>query len=1102
MTSLLSSTVELSVRPIRGLNLLVDSFSKAGYLFRIVLAPAELLIRVFAFFITGIIYFISFILAIVGRISGMFSAVYVRYGKNVLQGLGWVSSLSDSFEEKYIEDSQFFDRNQTLGYIIKVLWYILKHLFKRFIGLLYVLANTVLPLCGFLIIIAVFITLVWPALFFESNLDKGVSATVIIIKSFIDVMNFIFSAYNVVARLLNPFVNHIQLLIGFLVRVSFLWSNAMLETAGLASYRDRDLMFVMDSTQHSMVNHHYFHSRALATNYFFAYDEERKRSIKAGPKLEGIVPVLNTISIIAYSVFTVIFEFSLIMQELFLAWIFPIFSGFFVLVSGPVRSGTCCSANLGCCFRETTAGVIGSIPIFPGGGDAIRCKSGSFGDNPDICKCGTNQKLVGNSNAAGGSLGFYKFAPQCRGDLYYCEQDSEGYWEQFKSPTILDGETTVPTLIGVRSQDKRLACPHQVGALTQDAADLRNLVEAGPSKPSSECSSFCYPYKHRKKQNKGWLIQRCMDEDHLTMLGICGEKGRLLRRLDIEKDLAALRNHLKEFKKQYSPHKSVINSKKHLSNRQKRIDYLHQVAREKKEKKEEELNGSGEKAFSDLTLLKSLSTYNFPSQYFPLDGDFFLNQIVYDQMQLINSGIEHLDYITAKPKTEDGHNEKSNENLDYLFNEKSKVVEVSKSPVFIHRVLGHLLDFADNVEWTAKHGTTDKYNAAYHFDQLYSKIVDSHRTYMWDSHGIKSNVGEIKPYYDLAVRQLSKTTPVESRKRRKLATKYNPTEVEDPVTLGVFGKSCERMCPDLLTCVTADEYKNCPGPSTVISYLLYPFWWVQVFSIDFDFRYLLDTAYECWNNYEANPDTNPLTVTNMAKIMDLDQETPMPDSLSQVVFCFPLFPYIPYAPLISWDPEQYIIDKCGEEFTLDGENIKRCSCPQFPPAKQITNYKDKVLIIEYEYQAARIEVFYWIMHYFAAISFSWALDWWWYDLFSLFFLPDKFTMFFNVDHALQGLSHNGMLLCIFINLSSVFSVCMLLLYPIWTFHYNGLYKWIVDVCIDVFRYVLKPLIYLLVLAIRWLRKEINRFKKTPPFRTGPLREILIPENEKSHEKKI
>ena len=577
MQSFVSTTFKVALKPTKGLDVLVESISKAGYLFRFVLLPAEILLRIFVYLIKAFLVVITFILSIASLVSGTLFKIYYTFGQKYFNFVGKAHNYPDYLEEKFINNNDFFSK-KSYGYALKILLYIAKHFLQRFIELFFVLGRTIIPAIWFIVLITLFCVAIWPALFLESNLDGLIGASKIIINSFIDLYNFGASCYNFVVDIINSFRPVILLTVGYYVRLSFIWGNAMLETVGLASYKNRDLSqqeFFMDSTSQTMIDNHYFHSRALATNYFFAYDEQKKQYIRAGVEITGVTLIFKVISMAAFIILTIMYELSLVVWELIFAVIYPIFSGLFVFVSGPVQSGTCCLASPFCCFLETSAGV---FSFLPGNGDALRCRESILSQSS--CKCGRAYNVASNSGE-----GFYKFAPQCTDDTYNCLEDDEGLWGQYGETKFVEGQP-VSGLIGLKSEDKSIACPRQEGALNQNSADFRSLIESHPIKPSSDCLNFCYSYKHKK--NKGWLIQRCLGDEHISMLGLCRTDGVEVktRRLDLNKDLSELKSHLKEFKRQYDPKKTMVSSEKHLSNRKKREEFMHQKYLNKKQEKD------------------------------------------------------------------------------------------------------------------------------------------------------------------------------------------------------------------------------------------------------------------------------------------------------------------------------------------------------------------------------------------------------------------------------------------------------------------------------------------------------------------------------------
>lgn len=905
-------------------------------------------------------------------------------------------------------------------YLVKLMLLCLFQVVFWLFEFMMVLLRSVIPLLFVLTLGMSFGVLLFGFLSLEGNLDVAQQIIGIIVTGTLSFLQIILLIYDGLAQILEPIVPLYDLGVSVLVRLTLLIYTVSFETLGLStpkygrSLLPDDKLFHSHPTYDSLTNSKFsqsffpgdsIHGERILAQGFFSQDGEF-----ATETFDGYYETVSAVVHVFFAVLSILFDIGLIFWELYLRFFASILQGLLSLLFPMFRSFGCCSTSFGCCVREYIGNFVSILQFIPGIAElaqAIKCQLVDFEESQ--CKCSIKEG------------GFYQNALECPAERYFCRKDeSTGLYTQYK----VVGNS--PPENQLSSYNYEEACPQVFRNLHETSRNLATSVQYLPYKPAN-CSSYCYPNK--RDHRNGWMVTRCLTNDHLEFEGTCSVSSRG-RALDIDQSMSKITSELKTFVKQYKPSIRIK-----LPGEDKPFGKTYPpVYTNDNILKEEFVQYAKER--------EKHSTFQFPKAYDVLSG-LFLPGILFDQIELVKS-------IAMDPPNIERLNDLIQSMVLYV---EGDTVDASKK--HNHRYLLSTVAIGDDMKWSQNNKHPQKIQLFFHY---YDKLIANHHRYMKEVHNYDSNVGYVRNTHK-AITTLYLNTTKTGRRGRTLTslTDTQPGENLDE-TLGVFGYDCPYLCPDLVTCVSIKDLETCPEPASIWGYILYPFYYVSVLPRYIDMRLLIDTTFECWLEYETNPSINPLAVippnNNFELVWSLSKNRQLTNSeerrIKNLKWCFPLVRTIPRAPKITWSWHTFMQDTCG------GESAQFCTCPMFPNANNIFNYNTKILSFFYEFQLARVQNFYAYLNLMLSSMFfntnvnNWYkgfLDWIGLNI------PEGAKPLYNLfdyEYATAGVTNSNQLaFCYAIHIPSLIYVMMFNLMPLFIFIYAGLFALLYDIAFKV-----------------------------------------------------
>ena len=629
-------------------------------------------------------------------------------------------------------------------------------------------------------------------------------------------------------------------------------------------------------------------------------------------------------------------------------------------------------------------------------------------------------------------------APVCPPVRYTCVySDADGLWSQYREKTPESG----PEL--QRSDPNQFkACPEIYQNLQGTSRQLQDYYANAGHRPYN-CSSYCYPDKHGS--SAGWEIQRCLEDDHATYVGGCSNEDKSFRRLD--RKLPGVLS-LKQFNKQYHPKQKI----KFLSVKE-RKQRLHEQLKTKGSTDPLDKMIQREEFTSILSEIKESHRHMFKKDY-DVNSPDLLSNLLYDQFLMLNLVVDspHAKK-TGEALSQDLYgDQKTKEKKDYLFPERE--LAESYKPAVMSHYFKAIMDFGRNMQWNAHH---KRQLTIEDMDDFHHTIVTAHRTAMkkhFDHDSwVRSKKGESRAIGRIARVLAEKSF---SQRGRKLTdTKYTEPPFKaasmNGKSVGVFGKSCELLCPDFDTCVEGSEFLKCPQPTNIIGWMLLPVYYMVSFEQNFNLRYLIDQANVCWGQYDKNPSIDPLSASGGESGSELSNfEIAFYyeyDSLSSrdktrfdnLLFCPPIFRRWWLIEPITWSLNEYVIENCGEDVT------SRCVCSMFQDSAKAVDFDTMVFNFLPTFTWTMIQNGYTYINIALGSAFNNSLNPFWKGFCDIFHLGQFDTLrwlynIFDYDYAVNYQAPATVTLCATLYSGHLFFFVFVILFPLMELIRNGLFK--------------------------------------------------------------
>lgn len=311
------------------------------------------------------------------------------------------------------------------------------------------------------------------------------------------------------------------------------------------------------------------------------------------------------------------------------------------------------------------------------------------------------------------------------------------------------------------------------------------------------------------------------------------------------------------------------------------------------------------------------------------------------------------------------------------------------------------------------------------FEDFHRDLIDTHKQVYREYTGENSTLEDHEGFFGKAlpsIRRDLRATLLNSKAKYQASSFQGRKLQDEPVIYGFEYYEC----PDGIKVLPTNKLEcGVPTKWNPVVLVRYFFYLITVFFESFDTApYLIYSAFSCWEEYSRNPNIDPTTTQAWLKRLKGEVN-------DDLVYCFPLFESIPFAPLIVWDWNKFVKAQCQEALIKPGQAIvQSCVCPQYD-SQGIFNYKEYWLAWTPIFYRARlfntVRVFQFLVTRIPGLNTF--LDGFWYSIFSLMTTDQDVLFAFNEEYQNYGQSLGQNIFCVVLNTGSFTWTMVFVVFP-------------------------------------------------------------------------